>query len=90
MKAVTFRVLLEIRKQNYEFNFQFEVSSTATMSEDCLNLVCSHDYTASFKTKAVVLYFYFHLEKYIPFTVVFSEFCYFNSIQLTVLTSVTH
>lgn len=39
------------------------------MSEmkDYLNLVYSCDYTASFETKAVVLYFYFHLEKYIPY-----------------------
>lgn len=39
------------------------------MSEkkDCLNIVYSRDYTASFETKAVVLYFYFHLEKCISY-----------------------
>lgn len=69
MKAVAFRMLTEIRKQNSELSSYLYVTSTAGMLEmkRYLNLLYSLDYMSDSEAIAADLHFSFNLEKLSPY-----------------------
>lgn len=69
MKAVAFRMLTEIRKQNSELSSYLYVTSTAGMLEmkGYLNLLYSLDYMSDSEAIAADLHFSFNLEKHSPY-----------------------